>query len=259
MENLSTGEQIIDVTYDWDVVGPIAPPQLSLLHTLEEFGNYYLKVTLDNCGETLICEKTWGVCFDISLIKQSCYNYRFYDSTDYTLYLTDTDGIVHTVTVKDTDGTYEQVYTTDITNTEFVDIVLPHDGIYTVTVSNAVTGTVRVYTIYELCALIACWKSLVLNVLCNEDDPCCEDCDPNRKEKLRQDRAELNKLLALYVTLFAFVQKDKINYQGIFAVDDDRELQMEYISGIMDQINHITARCSECESIKTSSKPCKSC
>lgn len=256
-QNLSTGETVIDTTFDWADLGSLTPPQLSILQPLTEFGKYYLKVTLDDCGNELICEKNLDVCFEISIDKQDCYKYRFFDTTDYSNY-TD-DSIIHTVTVKDTDGTYQQTYTTDITNSEYVDIVFPHDGIYTVEVANEVTGTVKTYIVYELCALMECYRALVLKVLCNEDDPCCENCDPNKKEKLKQDRAELNKLVALYITLFAFVQKDKINYQGIFTVNDERQLQLEYISGIMDQINIITARCGECEQVKINSKPCRSC
>jgi ferredoxin len=132
----------------------------------------------------------------------------------------------------------------------YSDITLPEDHIYILTIEEEViTGTwleVAVLPIYEFCSLKTCTMYLVNTLLCNNADPCCENCSTEAIEKQKRQRLQLNQLTFLYGTLLAYIHEESIEYLGIIAMDADRLTYMESIDNLFDKIKAILERCELC-------------
>ena len=116
--------------------------------------------------------------------------------------------------------------------------------------------------IYDLCDMAACIKKLILDLFCNENDPCCNDCDPAKEKDKELYRNELNKLNALYTTFSMMIEKEKADYLNVFTMDSCREMAISEIQGLFKKINEITKRCGDCNqktNITTTSSGCNGC
>ena len=250
--NTSTGEEITNTTYT--PTGQYI--FLDYCFTIPSIGDYSVSLTYGDCFEQYSCNATLKACFVYSYSNTSCHNYRISDDGQCS------SGKISTLVISNFDQSYSQSYTIDCTTGSYVDVVFPQDGIYTVTITNNLTPDIYTLVIYDLCDLLTCGKALILDIFCNEVDPCCKDCDEARKEKLRAQRAEVNKLVALMGYLLAYIEKDRLSYLGVFTMDDCRLLNVQEIQSIFDKIKTVTERCGECNSKPVSTintSPCKSC
>lgn len=100
--------------------------------------------------------------------------------------------------------------------------------------------------IYEYCKLKTCATYLFDSVLCNEFDPCCDNCDEDTVNKQSRQRLMLNQLIALYGTLMAYINEESIDYLNIVTVDEDRLTYIERIGQYMDKVKAILERCELC-------------
>lgn len=249
IENQDTGQ----VIYDQTLPAVNNNFLVNLLHTITTFGTYHILIEACDCFGCRKCEWFLEACFQYEIKRIGCHQYNVIDNQ-----LTPTK--INTVTVTNQDGSYTATYTFDTSITNFVPIVTPEDGIYTVTISNNLTSDVQTFVIFDFCDLIACYRKLILDLFCNEADPCCKECNDEQKRKMEEQRAELNKMVALAGTLFAFVYRDQITHLGVFTMDECRELDLQMISDIFDKLNEITFRCGECKkTTPITPSPCPTC
>ena len=116
--------------------------------------------------------------------------------------------------------------------------------------------------IYDLCDMAACIKKLILDLFCNENDPCCNDCDPAKQKQKELYRNELNKLNALYSTFSMMIAKEQADYLNVFTMDSCREMMIAEIQSVFTKINEITKRCGDCDpktNVTTPSSGCNGC
>jgi hypothetical protein len=126
---------------------------------------------------------------------------------------------------------------------------------------NNIEGTFT-QVLYDLCDMANCIKKLILDLFCNEDDPCCNDCDPAKQKAKELYRNELNKLNALYSTFSMMIEKEKADYLNVFTMDSCRELMITEIQSVFSKINEITKRCGDCDpktNVTTPSSGCNGC
>lgn len=250
--NTSTGEEIINESYT--PTGQYI--FLNECFTIPSIGNYSILLTYGDCFEQHSCNILLKACFEYKYTLTSCHKYKISDEGQCS------SGKISTLVITNLDNSYNQTFTIDCTTSNFVDVEFPQDGIYTVTITNNLTPDIYTLVVYDFCDILACYKALILDIFCNEADPCCKDCDNARKEKLKLQRAEVNKLIALMGYLIAYIEKDRLSYIGIFTMDECRMLNIQEIQSIFTKIKTVTDRCGECSSKVVpaqNSTPCKSC
>lgn len=225
---------------------------LNWIYNIVDLGNYTLEVTSYDCLSSKTCTYNFNVCYNYSLKKTGCHTYRLEDNQ-----VTPTK--VNTVTITNIDNTYNTILTFDTQYSNFVDIVLPGDGIYTVTVTNNLVPPDSVtFPIYDFCDLYKCYKKLFLDVYCNDTDPCCNLCNSQQLEEYRKKRYELEKLLALAGTLFAYIFKNTIDAYGVMILTGAEEMSLTEINVLYNRVKQIIDRCGECSKIIVN-KPCTNC
>lgn len=250
--NTVTGEEIINESYS--PTGQYI--FLNECFTIPSIGDYSITLTYGDCFQQYTCSAILKACFEYKYTLTSCHKYKISDEGQCS------SGKISTLVITNLDNSYNQTFTIDCTTTNFVDVEFLQDGIYTVTITNNLTSDIYTLVIYDLCDIIACYKALILDIFCNEADPCCKDCNEARKEKLKLQRAEVNKLVALMGYLIAYIEKDRLSYIGIFTMDECRMLNIQEIQSIFTKIKTVTDRCGECSSKVVpaqNSTPCKSC
>jgi hypothetical protein len=249
IENQDTGQIIFDQTF----VAVSNNYLVNFLHTIISFGTYHILIEACDCFGCRKCEWFLEACFQYEIKKSGCHMYNIFDNQ-----LTPTK--INTVVITNQSGTYSVTYTFDTSITNFLPIGLPADGIYTVTISNSLTSDVQSFVIFDFCDFITCYRKLILELFCNEGDPCCKECNEEEKRRMEQLRGELNKMIALAGTLFAFIERDRIIHLGVFTMDECRELDLQLISDIFDKLNEITFRCGECKKTTLiTPSPCPTC
>jgi len=249
--NSVSGEVIIDA--DVALVGNWA--YVNYCFTISSFGDYVVTLSASDCFESYTCQHTIAGCQQYSITKTDCHKYLIQDNAN------PASGKIDTVTVSNLDGSYVATYTIDFSTSMSVEVTLPEDGVYTVTITDNLTSNSFQDVIFDLCDLLVCSKKLILDIFCNEKDPCCKECDQKRINAMKLQRAEVNKLIALTGTLLAYINRQKINYMGIFTIDQTRSLDLTMIMDIFTKINTITDRCGECKKAMPSatSSICKTC
>lgn len=149
------------------------------------------------------------------------------------------------------DGTEAIAVTDMVVEDNLVCFTLPEDHIYILKIeeetSTDVWEVISYLPIYEYCKLKACATYLVDSVLCNEFDPCCDNCSQEIIDKQTRQRRSLNQILALYGSLLAYINEESIDYIGISTLEDDRLTYLERINNIFIKIKAILERCELCQ------------
>jgi hypothetical protein len=154
------------------------------------------------------------------------------------------------------DSTLVPVYYNGLTTGTIADITIPSDGVFIITIeenatsSDFTTGTnsvVAQFPLYSYCKLKTCYNYLVQSVMCNNWDPCCDNCDEEAKQKKIRQRQSLNQIVALYPLLLAYINEEFISYLGFIEYDQTRYDYAEQIDMLMDKINDILERCELCQ------------
>ena len=247
--NTVTGEEITNTTYN--PVGGFV--YLNFCFTIVNFGSYSVSLTWGDCFDTLDCTIEINACQQYTIVKTACHEYLITDSNSAT-------GKIDTIIVANFSGSYNQTYTLDLSQGNTLAITLPSDDVYTVTITDNLTSNVFTDVIYDFCDLITCYRKLILDLFCNEKDPCCKECNQKQLAELQFKRDELNKLNALAGTLFAYIHRDKITHMGIFTIDECRVTDIQMIMDISDKIKEILERCGECgKTTTTTTTPCTTC
>lgn len=220
---------------------------------LTDYGTHEITITACDCFGCVVCTYILDTCAQFKICKNACYDYTI---IDYDV----TTPKINTITITNLDGSYTMVYTMDTSITTQLSIVLPADGIYTVTITNNLTDDEAVYNIVELCALNECFKSLILEIMCNEKDPCCKECDDMTLRKQAALRFEMNKIVALYFMLQALLKRHYIDFTGVFIGDSCSSQDLKDINNAFMTLNELTRRCGKCQqSVSPSVKPCTNC
>ena len=147
-----------------------------------------------------------------------------------------------------------------------VTVTLPKQGVFIVgamEVSNPnlhiavelITSYSDFFMIYEFCQLQKCVQYLIDKILCSKDT-CQEICDPCDKDKIlesQKSRMDLNRIIALFGTLLAMENAEKITYLGVFDFDATRADFISKIGMYIQKIIDISIRCGICTGIETSS------
>jgi hypothetical protein len=142
-----------------------------------------------------------------------------------------------------------------------VDITVTEQGTYIVgirdkPVLDTATGHTIIsnYTsflvIYEYCQLMHCARYLIDQILCS-NDPCAEICNPcDTTSILRQQnaRTELNKLMAMFLTLMSMIHAERIKYLDIYSYDATRADFISKIGAYMIKVLEVSIRCGICTS-----------
>ena len=130
-----------------------------------------------------------------------------------------------------------------------LDVTLPLDGIYILTIEafdGVIWNEVFVAPIYEYCKMKTCVAYLVDSLMCNEWDPCCENCDKKAIEKMQRQRLQLNKVFFLYGTLLSLIHTEAVEYLGVNSIEDDRYATLERVENLFEKIQDILHRCELC-------------
>lgn len=248
--NLVTGEIILNETHtatlNWIYINDCV--------TLTTFGDYSIVLTANDCFETKICEYKVSACQQYTIVKTDCHKYLITDTS------VNVPTKINTIIVSNFSGSYTETYEMVIANGNTLEIILPQDDVYTITITDNLSTTTFTDVIYDFCDLITCYRKLVLDIFCNEKDPCCKECDAAALHAIDFKRNELNKLNALAGSLFAYIHRDKIVYLGIYSVEDCRITDIQMIADLASKINEILDRCGECQKSKVIvSTPCSTC
>jgi len=195
------------------------------------------------CDDESICCKTWRVCDNSSNTE------------------------IKRITIFDYNGNYISTTTIDPVVSLCVNIILPDSGVYIVGIeweadvldSTDISQYNSFLVIYEYCQLQHCAQYLIDQVLCS-NDPCSEVCNPcNQDAIIRQQnaRTELNRLVALFGTLIAMINAERIKYLGYYSYNATRADFVSKIGILMLQVNEISIRCGICTSagVKATDNP----
>ena len=147
-----------------------------------------------------------------------------------------------------------------------VDFEVDDDGLYIVEVypmvwdgSEYVQATTATYFIlYEFCTLHSCMMTIIKDVLCNEEDTCCDSCDQDIVKQNSRKRAELNKAVSLYGLMLMYINLETVTYMGVFTIDDTREGYVTQVKNIYDKLVEIAQRCGDCDT-ETETTGCNNC
>lgn len=199
-----------------------------------ECPNYSLQKV--QCDPVESCCKQWQICDN----SGSSYDKEI-ALFDYNL-----NFIAHTVL--DTDG--PQCHTINI----------PNQGVYIVGIKDS-GGTLMTdetwedpnsydefLVIYEYCQLTNCFQYLADQILCS-NDPCAEICNPCDQSKIlldRNNRLEINKMIALFGTLLGMINAERVKYLGVYDMDVTRADFVSKIGMYFVKINEISIRCGIC-------------
>lgn len=164
-----------------------------------------------------------------------------------------------------------------------IDIETPEDGVYVLQIGYADTELsceidyeqqYMEYPIYDFCDAITCYMSMTKSILCNELDPCCRNCDPEYLAQRQIFREELNKMIALFMLLYGYLNVDNMEYlqlnlmfqfdinSGVYnPIVPDRNILIGSIQDIIAKLKDVTGRCGDCNGPKTdtTTTPCKNC
>jgi hypothetical protein len=252
--NLDSGLIVLDQIIT-DVSNTYVISQM-IAYTLIAYGKYQISYTASDCFSSVNQLVVLQICFNYKIDKTDCHVYNITDN--------DTSGPafgkIDTVTITNQDSTYSQVFTIDTSVVNFVTVTFPKDGIYKAVITNNLSSDVITMPIYDLCDTIACTKKLILDILCNEADPCCTDCSDATKRKKEVQRAEMNKIIALGSILIAEIRVDELNNLGVFVFDSVRELNFEQMTSTFASLDAIIDRCGECKkNLINPVTPCLNC
>jgi hypothetical protein len=166
-----------------------------------------------------------------------------------------------------------------------IDFTTPEDNVYVFQIGYQPAGTTDCEIDYEdlylelpkydFCDVQSCFFKLTQMLLCNELDPCCQNCDPAFIEQRKIYREELNKMLALMLTLYGFLNVDQLNYlhfNQLYSYDmssgeftplvPDRNMLIGKIQDIINKLRDIAGRCGDCNGPRenlTATQPCTNC
>lgn len=133
---------------------------------------------------------------------------------------------------------------------KYIDFTLPEDHVYIITIEEEVGfelwEEVAKLPIYEYCSLKKCSTYLMNSLMCNEFDPCCENCDNEAIAKKTKQRLQLNQLFFLSASLMSYIHEESIEYLGLIDMSADRLTYMERIDNLFDKIKMILERCDLC-------------
>jgi hypothetical protein len=165
-----------------------------------------------------------------------------------------------------------------------IDITTPEDNVYVLQVGYQVSDGVTCeidyeqqymeYPIYDFCSALTCFMSMNKTILCNELDPCCRNCDPEYLAQRQIFREELNKMIALFMLLYGYLNVDNAEYlqlnlmfqfdinSGVYnPIVPDRNIVIGNIQDIINKLKDITGRCGDCNGTRTdtTTTPCTNC
>jgi len=235
----------------------------TIAYVFASYQNLKVIYTAADCFNSVTRTYDLRACINYSIKKTCCHEYLFTDSD------TTSVGKISVITVTNINGTYRKVYTLDI-GSSTINIILPEDGIYNISVTNNLSTVVISFPLYDLCDLVYCLRHMILEVLCNDDNP-CDECGssiapvefplhhhrehklPNNYRKMtsEQRRGELNKVIALGSQLLAQVKYQELTSIGINYPNSQIHLKMVRINSIFERINAIIARCGHCKGTTT--------
>jgi len=258
-ENLTTGETLATITFDPDTFNYANTPIWNSIIQFPTAGIWEVTVTAHWCGQELICKKQFTVCHDVSVTRIECHKRRVAITTTIPLWVT--------VLVESVNGAYTESYVFYTGSISYIDIQLPADDAYRLTINyyafedlDVPIDTTQVIYIDEICGLSECFREMVIKILCNETDPCCESCNAEEKVKQEKLRYMVNQIMALFLSLTAIIHKDTMAYLGIWEDDACRESNQQDISTLIEALKAAIERCGVCEeSIATNVTTAQGC
>jgi hypothetical protein len=208
-------------------------------------------------------------CNNISLTQTSCLTYNVCNNTGSIQYfsITDVNGTLITNVTLDSnaipqyDGNNVLIgYLIDSGDCSVATFTTA--GVYILNYGSVITELDFGIVIFELCTYWDCYLSLIKQVLCDDFDPCCVQCDEATKRKHELFRFALNKMEALMFTLNQKVSYDALKYMNVIAVPEDRILLLEEINDIIGVLDDLIVRCGLCNGTQSSTtvvNPCRGC
>lgn len=227
---IGTGTEVPGVYTEW------------LLLTEDDFSlfEYANDVVIENVSSNVVYESVVG-CPSYRVVFKECdHKHRVIDNSE--------NQNAKQFSVTRYDGTVVEEAIVMVDN--YVEVHLPEDGIYILIIDEETSPgyfeTVAKLPIYEYCSFKQCALYLMNSVLCNNDDPCCSDCDEDSVKKHLRQRQTLNQLFFLYGNLLSYIHEESIQYLGIIEMGADRLTYMERIDNLFDKIKLILQRCELC-------------
>lgn len=259
----------------WESGGGYSAADIVYYYESDLVSNFWINV--DGAGATAPASASPGVWLPLDetnyaefatalLTGNLTYEYDEYISVikcpDYKVILKECDG-VHRL-IDNTNNGYDKRYTVtdyngnteidttnwDLGTVNYVDITVSEDKVYIITIENEIAGVweeVAQIPLYEYCKTKTCFTYAVDKILCNEWDPCCDNCDDEAILKKERQRLMINQLIALYGTLYAYIHEDSVEYLDIMNIDQDRSTFLGRISSLMEKIVSILERCELCQ------------
>lgn len=130
-----------------------------------------------------------------------------------------------------------------------VEITLPTDGVYYIEiVLNLELGTVKEQIpLPTFCNIEACFTKLITEVLCNDIDPCCYTCTEAEIRKANIKRAELNKMIGIYMMIIKMTMDINYSYIGQTTLNATLLNNMMMLQELINKVKILAGRCGLCE------------
>ena len=175
------------------------------------------------------------------IVKDSCYNYTITDNSGRNV------AVLCTIMDYSLTTSYASFYIpAGGSGTIDLETLGLYDGVYVLSLSQLGYDT-EYLIIYEFCKLQSCYDKLIKFILCNNDeDPCCTKCDEDDERKKVMYRDELNKLLALYLTLLSMIHVQEMQYLRNYTEIYDRREKLGEVMDLITKILDIVNRCGAC-------------
>jgi hypothetical protein len=208
-------------------------------------------------------------CNNVSITQTECLIYNVCNNTAETQYfsITDVSGTVITDVTLDSNAT--AIYDSNniligysIATGLCSVATFTTAGVYLLNYGDAIDELDYGIVVFELCTYWDCYFSLIKQVLCDNFDPCCVQCDAEIKRKHELFRFALNKMEALMFTLNQKISYDALKYLNVVSVPSERELLLEEINTIIGVLDDLIVRCGLCNGTQSNTivvNPCRGC
>lgn len=254
-ENLTTGDTIAAQTFDPGTFNYSVTPTWEYTLQFPSAGIWQATVTARWCNTEETCTKKYTVCHDIAITRLKCHLRRININTPVA------QNII--VVVESVYGTFSQNYSFNTSQQTYVDVTLPGDDAYRVTITFEADGTQKIVYIDEICGLAECYREMVLKIMCSDvADPCCTNCDPEEVEKRKKLRYMITQVMALFLSVTSLIHRDTMSYIGVWEDDDCRQASQQEIAELIEALKKAIMRCGVCDdsiASQITSSGCQNC
>lgn len=225
-----SGNVVHNASFNITSASPEAGSLLATSFTPTEIGDYTLTVTLTDCAEILVLEEVIKVCNYIVVSRNTtAHSYKVCNG-----HLTDSVKISITNLDESPVSDYTDIVIDAATNTDFD---LSVDGIYIIKAETSEDVLISRFIIIDVYDTTNCIGSKIQNNIL------CSNCGGDKCKDYCKSRWEMNRILPLFISLMALVNREKKLNSIYTALDSAKLIELTTINTLLEKLSTFCESC----------------